>query len=365
MKIQRSQSRRLNELRNFGNNPGNLKAFTYQPRNPLPLAPLVVVLHGCTQNADGYDRGSGWSRLADEEGFLLLYPEQQRANNQNLCFNWFQPEDTRRGTGEALSIYQMIIAMVAAGQIDPAKIFVTGLSAGGAMSAVMLATYPEIFAGGAVIGGLPYGCAATVTAAFEQMQGKRVSPPDELKRVVRNASEHDGPWPTLSVWHGTHDHTVKPRNGDQIVEQWRRIHALQKAPAIKNVNGNKRKIWVDSAGREVLEQFEIAGMAHGVPLATRGERGLGVEGPFMLETGISSTREIARFWQILQHDGRDEVESLRVHNSGGGFDGEIILPGAVVEVRSPSGKEGPESQPNSSSIARTIYNALKAAGLVR
>ena len=131
----------------------------YLPENLPEGAPLVVVLHGCTQSAAGYDRGSGWSQLADQAGFALLFAEQQRANNPNLCFNWFLPTDTKRNFGEALSIRQMIETLVLAHGLDRKRIFVTGLSAGGAMASVMLATYPEVFAGGAIIAGLPYGSA--------------------------------------------------------------------------------------------------------------------------------------------------------------------------------------------------------------
>jgi poly(3-hydroxybutyrate) depolymerase len=233
------------------------------------------------------------------------------------------------------------------------------------MAAVMLATYPEVFAGGAVIGGLPYGCATTVSAAFEQMRGKRASTPDELKRFVQGASKHDGPWPTLSVWHGTHDQTVKPRNSDQIVEQWRRMHALDETAEIQNVSGHKRRVWTDAVGREVIEQFEILGMGHGVPLATGGAFGLGAEGPFMLEAGLSSTREIARFWGILQQG--DTAESLlrQARHNSYGLNGEIILPGSVIAAKSPPGKERPVDQPSENFIERTIHNALKAAGLIR
>ena len=101
------------------------------------------MLHGCTQTAADYDQGSGWSQLADRHGFVLLYPEQNRANNANLCFNWFEPGDIARGKGEALSIRQMIGAVAVAHGMDRDRVFVTGLSAGGAMASVMLATYPE------------------------------------------------------------------------------------------------------------------------------------------------------------------------------------------------------------------------------
>ena len=125
----------LTPLAGFGSNPGALKAACHVPDDLPEGAPLVVVLHGCTQDAAGYDRHSGWSRLAAEAGFAVLYAEQQRSNNPNLCFNWFQPADVGRGAGEALSIRQMVEAMVVAHGLDRGRIFVTGLSAGGAMAA--------------------------------------------------------------------------------------------------------------------------------------------------------------------------------------------------------------------------------------
>jgi len=99
---------RLRDFPEFGSNPGALRARIYIPPSLPEHAALVVVLHGCTQTAAGYDHGSGWSQLADRHGFALLFPEQQRANNANLCFNWFAPGDIQRGGGEALSIAQMI-----------------------------------------------------------------------------------------------------------------------------------------------------------------------------------------------------------------------------------------------------------------
>ena len=101
---------------------------------------MVVVLHGCGQTAAGYDLGAGWSTLAKHYGFALLMPEQQSSNNANGCFNWFNPEDTARDSGEACSIRQMIARMAGDAGIDARRIFVTGLSAGGAMTSVMLAT---------------------------------------------------------------------------------------------------------------------------------------------------------------------------------------------------------------------------------
>ena len=111
----------LQEMHSAGANPGNLRMFAYVPDDLPDGAALVVVLHGCTQTASGYDYGAGWSTLADRYGFALLVPEQQRANNPNGCFNWFLPEDTQRGRGEAASIRQMVGTMVREKGIDPRR----------------------------------------------------------------------------------------------------------------------------------------------------------------------------------------------------------------------------------------------------
>src|SRR5258707_261427 len=130
--------------------------LTYLPDSLSPRPALVVVLHGSMQSAANYDHGAGWSTLADRYGFALLMPEQSRKNNLTRSFNWFQRNDTQRGEGEAHSIVQMVEQMVRDHDIDRRRIFVTGLSAGGAMTLAMLATYPDVFAAGAVIAGLPY-----------------------------------------------------------------------------------------------------------------------------------------------------------------------------------------------------------------
>src|SRR3954465_10799137 len=118
----REPPRVLTEVIRFGTNPGNLRMFAFVPDRLPPSRPLVVVLHGCTQTAAGYDEGAGWSTLAERYGFALLLPEQQRANNPNNCFNWFLPGDIRRGQGEALSIYQMIEHMVADEKLDRRRV---------------------------------------------------------------------------------------------------------------------------------------------------------------------------------------------------------------------------------------------------
>src|SRR5262249_56204867 len=136
------------------------------PEHMTPKPPLVIALHGCTQTSDEYDHGTGWSSLADSLGFAVVYPQQQPANNPKNCFSWFLPGDIVRGHGEALSIREMVEHAIATFAADRRKVFVTGLSAGGAMASVMLATYPQVFAAAPLISGLPYSFARHVPQPF-------------------------------------------------------------------------------------------------------------------------------------------------------------------------------------------------------
>src|SRR6516225_1753572 len=291
---------RLRELTGFGANPGNLRMFAYAPAHLPPKAPLVIALHGCTQTADEYDHGTGWSSLADNLGFAVVYPQQQPANNPHNCFSWFLPDDIVRGQGEALSIREMVEHAIATFAADRGKAFVTGLSAGGAMASVMLATYPEVFAGGAIIAGLPYGCASNVQQAFEAMFTEQGQAAQALGDRVRAASRHRGPWPKISVWYGTSDPIVKPSNGEDIIRQWTNLHGRSDSPSYQELIGSHtRRVWSDPNDNALIEAFTINGMAHGVPLATTmgGER-CGAAGAFFLDVGISSTHHIARFWRL-------------------------------------------------------------------
>jgi len=291
---------RLRELTGFGANPGDLRMFAYAPRHLPAKAPLVIALHGCTQTADEYDYGTGWSSLADSLGFAVVYPQQQPANNPKNCFSWFLPGNITRGHGEALSIREMVEHAVTTFAADRDKVFVTGLSAGGAMASVMLATYPEVFAGGAIIAGLPYGCASNVQQAFEAMFTEQGHAARALGDTVRAASRHRGPWPKISVWHGTNDPIVKSSNGEDVIRQWTNVHGLSDSPSYQELIGSHtRRVWSDANAEVLIEAFIICDMAHGVPLATTtgGER-CGAAGAFFLDVGISSTHHIARFWRL-------------------------------------------------------------------
>ena len=349
----------------FGSNPGALKSRYYRPKNLPKGAPLVVVLHGCTQNANAYNHHTGWSQLADELDFALIFPEQQRANNANLCFNWFVPGDIRRDNGEACSIRQMIEAAVVANGLDRQRIFITGLSAGGAMATAMLVTYPEVFAGGAIIAGLAYGSASTIPEAFDRMRGHGGPSKAELQRLLREASPHNGPWPRISVWQGSADNTVVPSNADEILSQWQGVHGVGEAPTrTEEVDGQARQVWCDTSGRDLIEKYTIAGMGHGTPLQTSGDDGLGRAGPFMLDVGISSTRHIARFWGLAKPGIRRAAKADTASRDA------LDAYRPADKPRAVHVDPTPEPQPlnargSAAGITKIIEDALRAAGLMR
>jgi poly(hydroxyalkanoate) depolymerase family esterase len=337
---------RLKRLEIVDPNPGNLLGWYYAPENDdrSGLLALVVVLHGCTQTAAGYDAASGWSKLADESGFAVLFPEQSRQNNPNLCFNWFSENDIERDRGEVRSIREMIDTMVSDHGIDPTRVFITGLSAGGAMANAMLATYPEVFCGGAIIAGLPYGVASSVPEAFDRMRGHGLPSNQRLQERLRSASTHGGPWPTISVWHGTADKTVDELNARAIIEQWKVMQEVADRPARSDaIDGHEHYTWTNRAGADAIELHRIGGMGHGTPIDT--SSGYGSQAPYMLDVGISSTEHIARSWGLMPSFERRVQPDAR--------------PTASNETVSDDRKEV------ANYVQDVIENALRSAGLMR
>lgn len=380
---------RLKAVRDFGANPGDLAMKAYTPAGLKPGAPLVVVLHGCTQLAGGFESSAGWTALADEHRFAVLYPEQRRVNNPKLCFTWFQSEDVTRGQGEVASIRQMIETMIVRHKLDRARVFVTGLSAGGAMASAMLATYPDVFAGGAIVAGLPYGAANGVGEAFSAMFQGRRNTPKEWGDKVRAASDHAGPWPKIAIWHGSADSTVVAQNAEESAKQWANVHGLTLGEPRKVTKGKlSRRVWGDGA----VEVNLIAGMNHGVPLdAAAGE----TPGPFMLDVGVSQARATLAFWGIAaEHKAtiRAAVEAdaaARAPKKAPAPIGKASTPNAPAPepltakalptaapskptvlpapraAASPRLSRMPQPAPRKSSIEAVIHKALRAAGLMK
>jgi len=358
---------RLRAILDFGSNPGNLRMFVYRPSTLADNPALVVVLHGCTQTAAGYDLGAGWSTLADRYGFALLLPEQQRSNNPNGCFNWFQPEHSHRDQGEPLSIRQMIEKSIVDHGIDRRRVFITGLSAGGAMTSNMLACYPEVFAGGAIVAGLPYGAATTVQQAFQSMYQSPTRSAHEWGDLVRKASSHRGPWPRVSVWHGNADKTVIPSNAQEILKQWTEVHGLPLSSSVTTrVDGFPREVWINEVGDELIEAYTITNMAHGTPLAIgEAEGACGTPGPFLLAVGISSSYHIAKFFGIAAARAPVERNIVELSPAPHRIKGaEPVLEGEILDKDDePIRQQTPT--PPLPEIGAIINNALRAAGLIR
>jgi poly(hydroxyalkanoate) depolymerase family esterase len=366
----------LVEIDGFGTNPGALRMFAHVPEQLPRASALVVVLHGCGQTATGYDIGTGWSTLANRYGFALLMPEQQAANNANTCFNWFNPGDVARGRGEAASIRQMVARMVADHNIDSRRIYITGLSAGGAMTSVMLATYPEVFAGGAIIAGLPYGIASNVREALGGMMQSTSRPGDKLGDFVRKASKHNGPWPKVSVWHGSADRTVNPGNANEIVKQWLDVHGLPAAPmSTGDVDGHPRDVWWNADGETVVESYTISDMAHGTPLGLAGnDEPYGAEGAFLIEAGISSSYHIANFFGLTDRvspaseaakpaPASKTVPSAATETLQSSDLAATLWSRAHKPVRQP--KPAPREPKRGIDVGAVITRALTAAGLMK
>lgn len=283
----------LQEVTGFGTNPGNLQMFRYVPAGLPAGRPVVVALHGCTQNAAGYGPATGWLTLADRWKFTVVVPQQKSQNNANSCFNWFEPGDTRRDSGEALSIKQMV---------DRAKqdnggtsAYVSGLSAGGAMTAVMLATYPDVFSGGGIVAGLPYQCATSTAAAFGCMNPGTNLTPAQWGDKVRAAFQYSGPRPKVSIWHGTADTTVRPLNGTELVEQWTDVNGTDQTPDVSDtVAGYPHRVYGGT-----VEFYSITGMNHGQPVDPgAGTTQCGATAAYMLDVNVCAAYHLARSWGI-------------------------------------------------------------------
>ncbi|QFG22681.1 PHB depolymerase family esterase [Actinomadura sp. WMMB 499] len=284
------------QVTGFGSNPGNLQMFEYVPAGLPSGAPLVVALHGCTQSADAYHAHSGWAELADRWGFAVVYPQTTTANNIQRCFQWFEPADYGRGRGEAASIVQMVSDAEGRLGSDGARVFVTGLSAGGGMTANLLAAYPDVFAGGSIGAGLPAACASSLLQATScQMNDQGLTPEQWGDRARGLHPGYAGPWPRVAIWQGTADYTVRPVNADELRDQWTDVHGVPRTPSSTHdlPGGTTRSVYGGA-----VEVYSIAGMGHGLPVDPgSGAEQCGTAGAYFLDT-ICSSHHTAVFWGL-------------------------------------------------------------------
>jgi poly(hydroxyalkanoate) depolymerase family esterase len=250
--------------------------------------PLVVMLHGGTQDADDFAAGTRMNDLAEEHGFLVAYPNQCKSANASLCWNWFKPEDQMRGAGEPSIIAGITSEIVAEHDIDPQRVFVAGLSAGGAMAGVMAATYPEIYAAVGVHSGLPYRSATDVASAFAAMRGD----PGLHRHQRRTQSSPDHALrPRTIVFHGDADHIVHPSNAAKIVDAHTKGgDTVERANARSSASRTyTRAVTRDKTGLAVVEQWIIHGSGHAWS-------GGSTDGTYTDPHGPDASREMLRFF---------------------------------------------------------------------
>ncbi|MFB7509302.1 extracellular catalytic domain type 1 short-chain-length polyhydroxyalkanoate depolymerase [Streptomyces broussonetiae] len=303
----------LQQVSNFGSNPGNLAMYEYAPSGLPAGAPLVVALHGCTQSASDYHANSGWQKFADQWGFAVVYPQTSAANNSLSCFSWFDSTKDTRGNGEAASVKQMVDTAVAQYGSDRSRIFVTGLSAGGGMTADLLADYPDVFAGGSVDSGIPAQCATTQTGASGCQYSSQNLTPQQWGDKVRNSDPgYSGPWPRVAVWQGTSDTTVAPVNGTELRDQWTDVRGIgQTASSTQTLTGGTTEsIYDDATGKPAVALFSVSGMAHGLAVNPgSGADQCGSTGTYYLNY-ICSSYYTAKFWGLDGSGGQGGTGSL-------------------------------------------------------
>jgi poly(hydroxyalkanoate) depolymerase family esterase len=252
--------------------------------------PLVVMLHGCTQSADDFANGTRMNALAEEWQCLVLYPEQSQAANHSRCWNWFKRGDQRRDQGEPAILAGMTRDVIDRYGIDRGKVYVAGLSAGGAMAAVMATTYPELYAAVGVHSGLACGSAHDLGSAFAAMRGRPVLRARRNTVVTPLAAATP-----IIVFHGDQDKTVHPRNSEQVVSQTVEEQSTSSADAstergrVPGGHAYTRTVYRDSTGRAVLEHWLVHEGGHawfgGSP-----------RGSYIDPKGPDAAREMIRFF---------------------------------------------------------------------
>lgn len=262
------------------------------------VLPLVVMLHGCTQNPDDFAAGTGMNAVAEDNNCFVVYPAQTQSANGSNCWNWFKADDQRRGHGEPSIIADITQQIIREYRIDTSRIYVAGLSAGGAMATVMGATYPELYAAVGIHSGVPYAVAHDMPSAFAAMKSRKGKA--SARHIRAKAPAPLGHTMPAIVFHGDRDTTVHPCNGDQALAQC--VPHADRTSATKTVHHAKveqgtsangrtftRTIHHDTEGKAIAEQWVVHGAGHAWS-------GGSSHGSYTDPTGPDASREMLRFF---------------------------------------------------------------------
>jgi poly(hydroxyalkanoate) depolymerase family esterase len=318
----------LTAVTNFGTNPGNLTMYEYVPSGLPSGRPLVVVMHGCTQTAASME-SAGWNKLADQYQFAVLYPQQQSANNPVSCFNWAgEYGDTAnlvRGQGENQSIISMIDAMKTSHGVDVTKVYIAGFSAGGGFASVMLATWPDRFAAGAIMEGIAYRCATTVNGAYSCQSPGVTKTPQEWGDLVRAAHAYTGPRPRVQIWEGTSDTIVVPANQTELVKQWTNVLGTDQTADENEMLGTAGSRTAYKVGTTVVvESYTVQSMGHAVSVGAEGTTTCpGTAGAYFENKPLCSTLRAAKFFGLVPGGSGGG-------GSGGGGTGIDVAPNVAI-----------------------------------
>ena len=269
----------------FANQAGSRAYKLYVPSgyNEQPL-PLVVMLHGCTQSPDDFAAGTRMNDLAEEGTFLVAYPAQAQSANISKCWNWFSPADQQRDHGEPSLLAGITRQVMRDFRVEPERVYIAGLSAGGAAAAIMGATYPDLYAAIGVHSGLACGAASDIPSAFTAMRQGRSGVGTAIGRAGRVI-------PTI-VFHGDRDTTVNPINGDQVIAQSKAPTNLRTAVKTGEAPGGLSytcTVQTDENGQSILEQWVLHGGGHAWS-------GGSTEGSYTEPRGPDASREMMRFF---------------------------------------------------------------------
>ena len=298
--------RAMEEVSDFGDNSGNLRMHIHIPKNLEGISPVVVALHGCSQDANQLAEQSGWNELADRHNFIVVYPEQRRVNNVSNCFNWFNLRDIEGENGELASIRNMIAYVAMYNQVDFGSIYTYGLSAGAAMANSLLANDPSFFAAGAIFAGGPHKSAINAMQGMRVMMNPKDLSPEEWGSLI-NAENADS-FPRIIIVHGTKDNVVDIQNAEELIDQWSFMHGIDTTPdSIDDVfAGNEyisRYVFHTEETNEAIIYYQLHGVGHKLLVNPgNGDKEGGQTGMFAVDLDFFSTYYVAIDFGLIPQD---------------------------------------------------------------